>query len=178
MEPAFPPVPDFPLLTGRQQSAVLAQLCSAHLHMLFLFLFLASDGPLGSSCFCAGLRQKPRVSKRHEKHHRKLQGSAEGVELYGDKGCNRTDTRGFVMHLVITFIISYVLNLNLYDPSSLPQINLAQILTSLGSVSHEPCDPSIDNSFAGAKSPKCNSSAAVLCVFASSSAPLSKHCCL
>lgn len=42
---------------------------------------LVSDGPLGSSCFCAGPRQKPCVSKRHEKHHRKLHGPAEGVEL-------------------------------------------------------------------------------------------------
>lgn len=106
VEPAFP-VPEFPLLTGRQQSAVLAQLYSAHLHIFFLFL----SGLWRSSRFLLFLcrpETKTLCQQQHKKHHRKLQGSAEGVELYRDKGCNHTDTGGFVMHLVITFIISYV----------------------------------------------------------------------
>lgn len=38
--------------------------------LMLLCSFLGCDGPLGSSCFCAGLRQKPYVSSNN-KHRRK-----------------------------------------------------------------------------------------------------------
>ena len=64
-EPAFLLVPEFPPADCRPGGALvvlLVLLCSS----------LGSDGPLGSSCFCAGLKQKPCVSSSSSKRDIKV----------------------------------------------------------------------------------------------------------
>lgn len=61
-EPAFLLVLEFPLLTGSQQSVVRLSSARSSSRSRFSVPSLCSDGPPGSSCFCAGLRQKPYVS--------------------------------------------------------------------------------------------------------------------
>lgn len=91
MEPAFPLVLEFPLLTGLQQSVV--QLSSVHLLMLFCSCLVSGD-PLGSSCFCARLRQKPYVSSgtiHQRKPSRICGGTGDNSGIKGG-----TDMEGFL----------------------------------------------------------------------------------
>lgn len=74
-EPVFLLVPEFPLLTSLQKFGALLEL------LMLLCSSLGSAGPLGSSCFCAGLKQKPNVSSTKERH----QGPAEGVDATMEK---------------------------------------------------------------------------------------------
>lgn len=72
-EPAFPLVLEFPLLTvgGATRLAALVVL------LVLLCSSLGPDGPPGSSCYCAGPRQKPCVSSSTE-HQRKPPWSCRG----------------------------------------------------------------------------------------------------
>lgn len=105
MEPAFPPVPEFPLLTGSAGSTLLGALAHAFsvpvwsLTVLWvpLVFVLARDKSLVSA---SGTRN---TTENFTDLQREWSSN-------GDKGCNRTDTGGFVVHLAIAFIISYALN--------------------------------------------------------------------
>lgn len=176
MEPAFPLVLEFPLLTGLQQSVV--QLSSVHLLMLFCSC-LVSGGPPGSSCFCAGLRQKPYVSSGtiHQRTPSRICGGSG--DNSGIKG--GTDMEGYfkkkLIHAFSFSLISYVPLLIPYPHSTPHQVNVVQYLSyssqlaRLDSVNYGPkTDSSMDNLFGRGKRFKCNPNDGFHIVFVFSSA--------